>query len=82
MDFTGGIQQRIDIGDLKLDAEKRADVQKLYHLLDVMRKQGDFVCCSMVSQICKQENFKKANYTLFAFRMEGQGELQVVTFGS
>ena len=65
VDFTGGIQQRIDIGDLKLDAEKRADVQKLYHLLDVMRKQGDFVCCSMVSQICKQENFKKANYTLF-----------------
>ena len=51
VDFTGGIQQRINIGDLKLDAEKRADVKKLYHLLDIMRKQGDFVCCSMVSQI-------------------------------
>ena len=57
MDFTGGIRQRIDIGDLKLDAEKRSDVKKLYHLLDVMQKQGDFVCCSfssnnMVSQLC------------------------------
>ena len=71
VDFTGGIQQRIDIGDLKLDAEKRTDVKKLYHLLDVMQKQGDFVCCSfslheMVSQTCKLENFKKANY-LYTF---------------
>ena len=62
VDLTGGIQQRIDIGDLKLDAEKRSDVKKLYHLLDVMRKQGDFVSCSfssnnLVSQICKLENF-------------------------
>ena len=62
VDFTGGIQQRIDIGDLKLDAEKRADVKKLYQLLDIMRKQGDFLCCSfssnnLVSQICKLENF-------------------------
>ena len=49
VDFTGGIQQRIDIGDLKLDVEKKADVKKLYHLLDIMRKQGDFVSCSFSS---------------------------------
>ena len=64
MDFTGGIRQRIDIGDLKLDAEKRSDVKKLYHLLDIMRKQGDFLCCSlssdkMVSHICNWKQGKK-----------------------